>query len=261
MINPNQGAGILCDADGTYIGMYLGNNGATDSIFFYNYDTNDDYFGMDYTLNTWFHIALVHSGGQLKAYKNGVLFRTIASGTTGYVGTRALEMGFNLFSGVYFDGELDEVTTFNRGLNSTEIINVMKMNTTGVNGMTGYWQMSNCDEQHFYNPLNHIADSLGGVSCNISGVPNFIGTETITQEYSSMQLYPNPSNSIVNIQLKNIEPEFLFIYDITGRVVYQSNINANDLITLNLENLHNGIYSVQVIDTNRKVYILRFIRS
>lgn len=261
VIDVFEGSGILCDADGTYLGIYLGNTGGNDSIYFYNYDGANEFFGMDFTPDTWFHIAWIHSNGLLKAYKNGILYRTIPSGTTAYIGMRPLEMGFNLTTGNYFEGEMDEVATFNRGLNATEVYNVMHMNTVGIIGMTGYWQMSNCDEQHFYNPLNYIADSLNLVNCTISGVPNFIGNEIISEEYSSIHLFPNPSNGILNIQLINIDSKFLIIYDVTGRAVYQSNSTGDDLITLNLQNLSNGIYSVQVIDTNRNTHVSRLIKN
>ncbi len=260
VVDVYAGSCVLCDADGTYIGVYLGNTGGSDSLFFYNYDGADQFFGMDYTLDTWFHIALVHSNDQLKAYKNGVLYRTTSSGPTAYIGMRALEMGFNLSSGEYLEAEIDEVTSFNKGLSGPQVYNVMRMNVPGnMTGLTGYWQMSNCDEQHFYNPLNHIADSLEGVSCTFSGVPDFASEENISEESSSLHLFPNPSNDVVHISFKNIEPSYLFIYDITGMIVYQSVQQGQDMITIDLEKLPAGIYSIQVIDTNQKTHIRKLI--
>lgn len=260
--NVYDGSAVLCDADGTYLGIYHANVGGSDSLYFYNYDGADNYFGMDYTLNTWFHIAWVHSGGYLRAYKNGVLYRTIASDVTTNIFVRPLEMGFNLASGNYFQGEIDEVTSFNRGLSATEVYNVMRMNVPGnMLGMTGYWQMSNCDEQHFFNPQNHIADSLDGVSCNFSGVPDYTETEIIAYEKESMVIFPNPSSGIVNLLLKNIQPTFLAVYDLTGRVIYQTTDPGNDLITLSTENWPDGIYSVQLVDINHKTHISKLIKQ
>ncbi len=255
-----DGACVLCDADGTYIGVYLGNAGGSDSLYFYNYDGADEFFGMDYTLDTWFHIALVHTNDQLKAYKNGVLYRTIPSGSTAYIGMRALEMGFNLSSGAYFEGEIDEVTTFNKGLNITEVNDVMHMNVpANMPGLTAYWQMSNCDASHTYNPKNHIADSLDGVSCSLSGVPDFTAIENTVNETSSIDIYPNPSTGIVHIAFNNITANYVAIYDIAGRMIHQMNIPADEIITLDLSQYPAGIYSIQVLDANQKTYVSKLI--
>ncbi len=257
-----NGAAILCDANGTYLGVYLANMGGSDSLYFYNYDGADNYFGMEYTLNTWFHIAWVHQNGFLKAYKNGVLYRTIPSGTTDYIGMRALEMGYNLSSDEYFKGEIDEVTAFNRALSPTEIYDVMRMNVpANMPGLTGYWQMSNCDEFHVFNKKNHIADSLVQINCTISGVPDYTGTQTLSENNSDFKVYPNPTNDVLYIGLNNIEVKHLAIYDITGRVAYQTMVLNNELITLDLSVLSSGIYSLQILDANQKTHKRKIIKN
>lgn len=256
-----NGAPVLCDGDGTYFGIYLANKYGIDSLYFYNYDGADQYIGMDYTPDTWFHVAWVHSGGILKCYKNGVLYGAIASGNTTNLGIRALEMGFNLASGEYFEGEIDEVTSFNRGLSTTEINDVMQMNVPGnMNGLTGYWQMSNCDFQSFFNPNNHIADSIDGVSCTISGIPNFAGieSENINEE---VKIYPNPSTELIHVSLSNNNIEFVAIYDVMGKLIFNQSFLAPSYPIISVENFPSGIYSIQIMDFNKKMYTSRFIKN
>jgi hypothetical protein len=256
-----DGAAVLCDADGTYLGVYLANLGGSDSLYFYNYDGNDDFFGMEFTPNTWFHIAWVHHNGFLTAYKNGVLYRTISSGTTEYIGMRALEMGYNLNSDEYFQGEIDEVISFNRALTASEINEVMRMHVSAsMPGLTGYWQMSNCDELHFFNPLNHIADSLQQLQCIVSGVPNFAGNET-SSEPTEIQIYPNPTSGLTYLKVENTTGAWVTVYDITGRLVMQLNDFAGSLISFDLSKFPHGVYLVQVLDANKKTHQTKLIKN
>jgi hypothetical protein len=256
-----DGAAVLCDGDGTYLGIYLANVGGSDSLYFYNYDGSNDYFGMDFTPNTWFHIAWVHHNGFLSAYKNGVLYRTIPSGTTEYIGTRALEMGFNLNSGEYFQGEIDEVTCFNRALHATEVDQVRRMNVpASMPGLTGYWQMSNCDELHFFNPYNHIADSLKQLQCITSGVPDFTGLNEAEANQPNLQVYPNPTTGITQVTLSLTGGMQVAVYDLMGRLVMQTNPLLTSATTLDLTELPHGVYLVQVLDANKKTHQVKLVK-
>jgi hypothetical protein len=261
VVDAFAGTGVLCDADGTYLGVYLANMGGNDSLYFYNYDGADQFFGMDYTPDTWFHIAWVHSNGMLKAYKNGILYRSIPSGTTNYIGMRALEMGYNLSSGEFFEGEIDEVASFNRGLNATEIYNLMRMNIpANMTGMTGYWQMSNCDETHFYNPQNHIADSLDGVNCTVSGVPDYTLVEN-NKGASSFVVYPNPSSGLVYVKTNQVQVDHFILYDMMGRSILQKNMAIQELFSIDLTSVSPGIYTLELVDRFQKSYSVRIVKN
>ncbi|HSF83171.1 MAG TPA: LamG-like jellyroll fold domain-containing protein, partial [Anaerolineales bacterium] len=50
-----------------------------DRLWVWNYDSNGtDMIGIDFVPGEWLQIALVHSGGVLSAYKNGVLVGSVA---------------------------------------------------------------------------------------------------------------------------------------------------------------------------------------
>jgi hypothetical protein len=73
-------------------------------------------------------------------------------------------------------------------------------------------------------------------------------------EYASnavSQIYPNPFQSQLTIQLKNVEPGAkVMIRDISGRLVYSSSLAENNV--LNLEELNKGIYFVEVISGSNR---------
>jgi hypothetical protein len=69
--------------------------------------------------NTWYHIAVVATSGSTDFYINGSLSSS-QSGTTITTSTDDLYIG-QVLSGSYWDGYMDEISIFDRALNSTEI--------------------------------------------------------------------------------------------------------------------------------------------
>lgn len=67
---------------------------------------------------------------------------------------------------------------------------------------------------------------------------------------NSFLLYPNPNSgafTYVNV-CDGEATSKLFIYDLTGKVIYSDNINNNAPFDLNLSQLNNGLYIVKVIN-------------
>ena len=95
-----------------------------DRIWVWNADSNGaDVVGIPYTSGEWMQIALVHTGGELFAYKNGVLVGSTVSGAT-YAprnGRLYLAGSGRTDPTRYFDGQMDEVSIWNVGLSSAEI--------------------------------------------------------------------------------------------------------------------------------------------
>jgi hypothetical protein len=62
---------------------------------------------------------------------------------------------------------------------------------------------------------------------------------------SEVAIYPNPTNSIVNIKSSN-EINYFEIYDVSGRIIQSSIVNSLDS-TINISERANGIYYLKVV--------------
>ncbi len=74
----------------------------------------------------------------------------------------------------------------------------------------------------------------------------------------NIKIYPNPTNSILNLDLSNeIEVDKVVIIDITGKIVLQQNQN---LVQINVEKLEKGLYIIEVYSQNNK-FTSKFIKE
>jgi hypothetical protein len=74
----------------------------------------------------------------------------------------------------------------------------------------------------------------------------------IEQEKNAFSMYPNPTKDFIYLDFHNIiqKPTKISIANISGQVVYQSDANytGNNLLTINIARLSNGIYLLKTPD-------------
>lgn len=82
---------------------------------------------------------------------------------------------------------------------------------------------------------------------------------TITQvngveenELSNISIYPNPTNSVVNVNLNDIKALSVMLTDVTGRVISQE-FNPTGLIEFELSNQSTGVYFVKINSENNSI--------
>jgi len=101
-----------------------------------------------------------------------------------------------------------------------------------------------CADAGNYNDRNHL---VGGFSQDTTLNLQFgscttpTGLNTIENKYS---IYPNPTNGIITIHTSN-EINTVNIYNMIGNLVMVKNISSNQS-TLNIENLTNGVYLMEM---------------
>ena len=105
-----------------------------------------------------------------------------------------------------------------------------------IPNVSGFWQM--WLNQYCKGDLQYCG--LGFVSINEN---NFNST--------FLNIFPNPSTHFCNISAKSFVHSTLKIYDLTGRVLLQQNINEQARI--NVSALKEGMYVVEVRDEGRSV--------
>ena len=121
-----------------------------DNIYIWNYDgTGMDSIAMEYTPDEWVHIALVHSDGVLRAFKNGVEYGSRASGPTQQPSTGALpvlQLGGvinNAARNWTFQGQIDEVRLWNVARSTSDLAAFRTQELTGAEaGLVAYYKMS-----------------------------------------------------------------------------------------------------------------------
>jgi hypothetical protein len=77
----------------------------------------------------------------------------------------------------------------------------------------------------------------------------------------NLKLYPNPSDSVLNITLQNSETNLgIQLYDILGKLVIQKTINTTDLAQIDVSELKEGLYLVK-FTIGDKTETKRFIKN
>lgn len=88
-------------------------------------------------------------------------------------------------------------------------------------------------------------------------LPTVGGTQTVTLSDSDITVFPNPSNEIINVEIKNQKEAQIFIYDLTGKVV-ASDFAGSTLNQINVSNLNKGIYVLKAIQ-GENAYVQKIV--
>jgi PKD repeat protein len=110
------------------------------------------------------------------------------------------------------------------------------------------------------NSGNYTVEVSNTFGCrSTSTVFNVLSTE---ENWLSNQIliYPNPSTGIFNILLGDVNASNLMVIDAVGRLIRTIDIQNND-VTMNLSELHSGLYSLVIRTENgiiiRKIEIMK----
>ena len=112
---------------------------------------------------------------------------------------------------------------------------------------------------------NHVIDSITKPSNGTDTTTLTTGIDGVNKKLGITNLYPNPTLSILNVDLGNITPGtvHLEVYDVLGRVVisnYKTVTAENNSIIINTEDLTAGSYFLRVTDNNNYSDAKKFIK-
>ncbi len=75
----------------------------------------------------------------------------------------------------------------------------------------------------------------------------------------NFSLYPNPANTVINLGFSAPIEGNLAIYDISGRIVKQQELNANNATaTIDIINLSSGMYMIEIVSNTQERLIKKF---
>ena len=76
---------------------------------------------------------------------------------------------------------------------------------------------------------------------------------------------PNPTSSETTIYYDFVQTENnlqkIAVYDLTGRLIYETPCNSKGIKTIDFSGFPSGIYSIQLLDGNTKVQQTKFIKQ
>ena len=72
---------------------------------------------------------------------------------------------------------------------------------------------------------------------------------------NGVEIYPNPASDYFYLKIKNsINTEYnIQIFDVLGRIVYNQYENLISPLKINVENLQNGIYYIDIKQKNKRI--------
>jgi len=111
----------------------------------------------------------------------------------------------------------------------------------------------------------YSVSTTGTNSCVGNGIVtvNVNACTGVTEIYvNSISVYPNPNNGILNIDLTSqfVQNSSLEIYDAIGKLVVKHSLD-NELNTLNISTLTNGIYTFKVLNNTNLVKVGKLIKQ
>ncbi|NLA25136.1 MAG: T9SS type A sorting domain-containing protein, partial [Bacteroidales bacterium] len=106
-----------------------------------------------------------------------------------------------------------------------------------------------------------LSVKLGNYSKKINII--IVDTEVSNPEIASnpeISIYPNPASEYLNIELNQYLSDEVQIYDISGKLLISKAINSNHT-QINIADLEQGMYILNVLKSDRKILSLRFVKE
>lgn len=219
--------GYVC----TFMGTYKTTNGGSTWTLDVNAPRQNIRF-----LNANFGYGIDDSFTLYKTYNAGNTWTTINLSST----------GIEIPSDVYF---ITPDTGFIVSYNFTFSGKLHRSVNGGINWQQQITSSNPIYSVHFYNNTTGYAAGENG---KIYKYGSTVGWSEISNTEILMNIYPNPTTSILNINiLQNITHGMqCLIYDISGKEVFNNTI-INNQLTIDLSPLENGIYFLELGTANK----------
>lgn len=143
--------------------------GGADRLWLYNNDGNEERVGIPYASGEWAHLALVHAGGSLNAYKNGALVGSVSSGNTAN--------DADLLIGSGFAGQLDELRLWNSALSAQQIReNMFQTVRHNETGLAAYYRFDQQNDASVTTVYDTAVSSHHGTMTNMDPANNWVAS-------------------------------------------------------------------------------------
>jgi hypothetical protein len=142
---------------------------SADRLWLYNNDGNEDPIGIPYASGEWAHIALVHDGTNLNAYKNGTLVGSVPSGSTAN--------DANLLIGSGFEGQLDELRLWDSARSAAAIQeNMFRTLAHDTSGLAAYYRFDQENDGTVTTVYDTAVSSRHGTMTNMDPANDWVAS-------------------------------------------------------------------------------------
>jgi hypothetical protein len=116
---------------------------------------------------------------------------------------------------------------------------------------TVHWDCPKCQNVFGYSLIDDVCISTDSLLCNggIDAIPCSISVPEIDNN-TGIQIFPNPTSDILNINLKNTTEGDIILYDLFGRIICINKLKGGNAF-LNLSFLPAGTYILKIILINK----------
>jgi len=125
-----------------------------------------------------------------------------------------------------------------------------------------YWASNTSGD--FSYTITEDGSSITLIITNQLGNTAIYGNELLSSENfneNSFAIYPNPATTILNIENNDVIITNISIYDISGRLVYSNKSITSEVSNINIQNLNEGIYFINIMDEQDRILTKRFIKN
>lgn len=135
-----------------------------------------------------------------------------------------------------------------------EIVSISQMSYSKLPQNASSGRYLDKDNFIFDNSIESVHDATTYLFCPTPGKPNVlcelssVGNEENVIEQSEVQIYPNPTDAILNIQAEGVELLTISVYDNMGRLLLTKAVNQ-EKCELDVSQLSLGTYYLQVVTT------------
>lgn len=88
-----------------------------------------------------------------------------------------------------------------------------------------------------------------------------LGVHNLQAMEAKFRFFPNPCNAQITIQISNYQEQALVVsvYDLSGRLVKEANYSAADKIQIDVSDLENGVYTLQVFSEEKSLGVQKLL--
>ncbi|NIJ45505.1 hypothetical protein FHR24_001973 [Wenyingzhuangia heitensis] len=232
--------------------------------FHFSFYGNDMFIPSYNRDSNWHHWACVYdiSSGLRSVYQDGNLVGQ--SGTSPYVGTGDLLLGLRtLYNNTGYYGDLEDLRIWNVVRTSAEIISNKECELVGnETGLLAYYKFNQGESRGYnrgiaslldetanaHNGTFHSFHMSGSQSNFVAGSPvsscTVLSTSNINLT-SELQLSPNPTTGIVNVNISNLTNVSVLVYNLNGKEVFNTVLSKGEN-SVDISHFQSGMYSFKI---------------